>query len=66
MDCKNYTQNTGDNNYNNSECDHMIKTKYIYIYRNIYSLENRVSLSVGDKVLWSNKTVAKKVTEYQA
>lgn len=47
------------------ECGSMVTTKYIYICRTIYAIENRASICIGDKVYWSNKTVAKKIIEYE-
>lgn len=48
-----------------SECGCMVTTKFVYIYKNIYLLENRASVCVDGMVFWSNKTVTKKIVEYR-
>lgn len=74
MDCKNqnkkqYEYNCAGKcsrvNYCCPECGCMVTTKYIYICKTIHFIENRASVCIGDTIFWSNKTVAKKIVEYQ-
>lgn len=51
--------------YNCPECGSMVRTKFVYIYRTVYMLENRACVSVGDSIFRSNKVVAKKIVEHQ-
>lgn len=51
--------------YNCPECGCMVTTKYIYLCRTVYVLENRASVCIGDTVFWSNKAVAHKIVEHQ-
>lgn len=50
--------------YNCPECGCMVTTKFVYICRTVRLIENRAFVSVGNTIFWSNKVVAKKITEH--